>query len=57
MRKIMVNANITPSERKNDTNRQYISRCPNCKSGSTVPFESKNKKGFFCDDCDYWWVK
>ena len=53
----MVNANITPDERKNDTNRQYESRCPKCNSGDTVPFESKyNKEGFFCDECDHEWV-
>ena len=57
MRKRMVNANITPDERKNDTNRQYESICPKCNSGDTVPFESKyNKEGFFCDNCDHEWV-
>ena len=57
MRKKMVNANLTENERKNDTNRQYTSRCPKCNSGDTVPFESKyNKKGFFCDNCDNEWV-
>ncbi len=53
----MVNANISPHERKNDTNKQYESICPKCKSGHTVPFDTKyTKKGFWCNDCENEWV-
>ena len=32
-------------------------KCPKCKSLDVVEYESKVANGFWCDECDYEWLK